>query len=103
VDCSGLVQTAFASQGIHLPRDAEQQAIVGKLVATRWHRDGLRRGDVLFFMGRRGAVSHTAIYLGDDQYIEASGSVKVSSFRAEDDGYSRSRDDNFCFAKRIIE
>jgi cell wall-associated NlpC family hydrolase len=103
VDCSGLVQTAFASHGVHLPRDAEQQAIVGKLVATRWHRDALRRGDVLFFMGRRGAVSHTAIYLGDDQYIEASGSVKFSSFRADDDGHSRSRDDSFCFAKRIIE
>jgi len=103
VDCSGLVQTAFASQGIHLPRDAEQQAIVGNLVATRWHRDALKRGDVLFFMGRRGTVSHTAIYLGDGQYIEASGSVKISSFRADDDGYSRSRDDSFCFAKRMIE
>ena len=103
VDCSGLVQTAFASQGIYLPRDAEQQAIVGKLVATRWHRDALRRGDVLFFMGRRGTVSHTAIYLGDDQYIESSGRVKISSFRADDDGYSRSRDDSFCFAKRMVE
>ena len=103
VDCSGLVQTSFASQGIHLPRDAEQQAIVGKLVATRWHRDALRRGDVLFFMGRRGTVSHTAIYLGNDEFIEASGKVQVTSFNPAHPNYAKGRDEGFCFAKRVLD
>ncbi len=104
VDCSGLVQTSFASQGIHLPRDAEQQASVGKLVATRWHRDGLRRGDLLFFLGRRGVISHTAIYLGDKKLIEASdGGVKISSFDPNDANYAKHRDMTFCFAKRVLE
>ena len=97
------MQTAFASQGIHLPRDAEQQAIVGKLVATRWHRDALRRGDVLFFMGRRGTVSHTAIYLGNDEFIEASGKVQVTSFNPSHPNYAKGRAEGFCFAKRIID
>jgi gamma-D-glutamyl-L-lysine dipeptidyl-peptidase len=103
VDCSGLVQTAFSSQGIHLPRDAEQQALVGRLVATRWHRDALRRGDILFFMGRRGSVSHTAIYLGDGEFIEASGRVRLSSLDPRHPNYIKGRDEGFCFAKRVLD
>jgi cell wall-associated NlpC family hydrolase len=99
VDCSGLVQQSFASQGIHLPRDAEQQALVGRLVATRWHRDALRRGDLLFFMGRRGVISHTGIYLGEGKFIEsADGGVKISDFTPD----SR-RFESFCFAKRVLD
>jgi cell wall-associated NlpC family hydrolase len=104
VDCSGLVQTAFASQGINLPRDAEQQASVGKLVATRWHRDNLRRGDLLYFLGRRGIIAHTGIYLGNNEFIEAAdGGVKVSSFDAKAENYAGHRDETFCFAKRVLE
>lgn len=99
VDCSGLVQRAFASQGIHLPRDAEQQALVGRLVATRWHRDALRRGDLLFFMGRRGFISHTGIYLGENRMIEsADGGVRVSDFAEGSSLWQR-----FCFAKRVLD
>jgi cell wall-associated NlpC family hydrolase len=99
VDCSGLVQQSFASQGVHLPRDAEQQALVGRLVATRWHRDAMRRGDLMFFMGRRGTITHTAIYLGDGEMIEsADGGVKVSPFR---EGTPRWQ--SFCFAKRVLD
>ena len=104
VDCSGLVQTAFASQGINLPRDAEEQASVGRLVATRWHRDALRRGDLLFFLGRRGLIAHTAVYLGDKQMIEAADSgVKISSFDPTDTNYAKHRDETFCLAKRVLE
>lgn len=99
VDCSGLVQQAFASQGVHLPRDAEQQALVGRLVATRWHREPMRRGDVMFFLGRRGFIAHTAIYLGDGKLIEsADGKVRVSDFHP-----GLPRWENFCFAKRVLE
>jgi cell wall-associated NlpC family hydrolase len=103
LDCSGLVQRAFEAVGLYLPRDAEQQAIVGKLVATRGHRNALRRGDVLFFLGRRGFVAHTAIYLGDGEFIEASGRVKISSFNPAHANYARGRAEGFCFAKRIID
>jgi hypothetical protein len=62
VDCSGLVQSSFQAAGVNLPRDAYQQSYMGRLVATRWHRDGLRRGDTLYFLGRSGKINHTAIY-----------------------------------------
>jgi hypothetical protein len=104
VDCSGLVHTAFRSQGLRMPRDADQQALAGKLVATRWHRSTLRRGDVLFFLGRRGTISHTAIYLGNNEYLEATSPVvTVTSFDPSAKNYSKRRDEGFCFAKRVFD
>jgi cell wall-associated NlpC family hydrolase len=103
-DCSGLVRCAFKSIDINLPRDADQQYLVGRLVATRSCRAGLRRGDTLYFLGRRGTIHHTALYLGDDQYIEATDPVvKITSLRKGDPQYSEKRDQSFCFAKRILE
>jgi cell wall-associated NlpC family hydrolase len=103
LDCSGLVQRSFKAACVNLPRDADQQALVGRMIATRWCRDLLRRGDVLFFLGRRGTVSHTAIYLGDGKYIEAAGSVKISNFDDANDESGHRRADSFCFARRVFE
>jgi cell wall-associated NlpC family hydrolase len=103
-DCSGLVRASFKAAGVVMPRDADQQSLVGRLVGTRWHRSSLRRGDTLFFLGRRGNISHTAIYLGDGKMIEATSPVvTVSSFNPSDEDYSERRDDTFCYAKRVIE
>jgi hypothetical protein len=104
VDCSGLVQRSMKEVGVMMPRDADQQSLVGKLVATRWHRSSLRRGDLLYFIGRRGTIHHTAIYLGENQLIEAADpGVKVSSFNSSDQNYEKKRDDSFFFAKRVLE
>jgi hypothetical protein len=104
VDCSGLVQSSFQAVGVNLPRDAYQQSYMGRLVATRWHREGLRRGDTLYFLGRSGKISHTAIYLGDGRYLEASGrDVHYTSFIPGDPDYEVGKDRSFCFAKRLFE
>lgn len=104
IDCSGLVQTSFQTQDVRLPRDADQQAYVGQLVATRGYREGLRVGDTLYFMSRTGRIAHTALYLGDHQYIEAaSPGVKVTSFDPTAKNYDARRDRSFCFAKRILD
>lgn len=104
IDCSGLVYTAFRSQGIRLPRDADQQALTGRLVATRWHRSSLRRGDVLFFLGRRGTIHHTAIYLGNNEILEATDpGVSINSLDPKAPNYAKKRDESFCFAKRIFD
>ncbi len=104
VDCSGLVQSSFQAVGVNLPRDAYQQSYMGRLVATRWHREGLRRGDTLYFLGRSGKISHTAIYLGDGRYLEASGrDVHYTSFIPGDPDYEAGKDRSFCFAKRLFE
>ena len=104
MDCSGLVNLAYRSAGVTLPRDADQQSLVGSLVATRWHRSAMRKGDVMFFLSRRGTISHTAIYLGDNQYIEATDpGVKITSLDEKSEDYERRRDEGFAFAKRVLE
>ncbi len=103
VDCSGLVQSAYQSLGIYIARDASQQMYNGKMVATRWYREDLKPGDLLYFLGGTGKVTHTAIYVGDDQYVEASGKVKYTSFNPDHENYSERRDKGFCFAKRLFE
>ncbi len=104
VDCSGLVQVAFGAEGLNLPRDSNQQVYLGKLVATRWYREGLRPGDTLYFLGSRGKIRHTGIYLGDDRYIEAvRPTVRITSFDSEDEDYSARRAASFAFAKRLLD
>jgi cell wall-associated NlpC family hydrolase len=104
IDCSGLVHESFRAAGVSLPRDADQQSLAGTLVATRWHRSSLRRGDILFFLGRRGTVAHTALYLGDGKYIEAAEPVvRISTFDEILPGKDRPRGGTFCFAKRVLE
>ncbi len=104
VDCSGLVQIAFAAAGAHLPRDSNQQVLLGELSATRWCRSTLRRGDTLYFLGKHGRIRHTAIYLGDDRYLQAeSPVVRISSFDPQDPDYDAARDASFAFAKRWFD
>ncbi len=104
IDCSGLMQHAFSTVGLLLPRDTDQQALVGRLTATRWHREEMRRGDLVFFMNSRGRINHTGVYLGDGKMLESGGpGVRVLSFNPEDPDYNEKRDRRFCFAKRVIE
>jgi len=104
IDCSGLVQLAFKTHGINLPRDADQQCRVGSLVAVRNDRTDLRRGDLLFFLSHHGTINHVAIYLGNSTFIQASGDkVKIGSFDRNAGNYDKEHDLGFCFAKRLLE
>ena len=67
-DCSGLVQAAFASVGVILPRDSYQQEAFTDSVAIA----DLQPGDLLFF-GTRDRTTHVALYLGEGRYIHSSG------------------------------
>jgi hypothetical protein len=69
-DCSGLLQSAFASVGVWLPRDAYQQ----EGFCERVERDFACRGDLVFFGSAR--ATHVGLYLGDGQYIHSSGKEK---------------------------
>jgi hypothetical protein len=104
VDCSGLVQQSYASVGLFLPRDAYQQFYVGQLSATRWHMAGLRRGDTLYFLAADGKIRHTAIYLGDDKFIQAvMPHARISSFNPKDPEYDAGHRASFAFAKRLLD
>lgn len=74
-DCSGYVQHVFAMLGIHLPRTADAQYDVGKRVVG-----SLRPGDLVFFQTYTAGVSHVGIYIGNDNFVNASDhGVMVSS------------------------
>ena len=64
-DCSGLVLYAFAGAGIKLPHYSGSQYELGRKIPTAQ----MRRGDVLFW--GPGGAQHVALYLGNDQMIEA--------------------------------
>ncbi|MGA1623862.1 MAG: C40 family peptidase, partial [Synechocystis sp.] len=81
-DCSGLMQAAFASQGIWLPRDSYQQAaFCDRVVDVRNVKtpefeieqalSQLLPGDLLFFGSQR--IDHVGLYLGNGQYLHSSG------------------------------
>ena len=75
-DCSGLVQSAFASSGIWIPRDAYQQekfcqnialdieSLSGKLIP----------GDLLFF-GPSEKCTHVGLHIENGFYIHSSGAI----------------------------
>ena len=65
-DCSGLVYTIFKAHGVLLPRDAQDQAVVGTPVA----RQSLQPGD-LVFLAAGGAVHHVALYAGSGMLLDS--------------------------------
>ena len=70
IDCSSLVQNAFASCGYRLPRTAAQQARVGIPVSP----ENLQPGDRLYFSASGTRVDHTGLYMGNGLFVHASGS-----------------------------
>lgn len=70
-DCSGLMQAAFASVGVWLPRDSYQQASFTHTIEA----SALEPGDLLFFQETT-RVSHVALYLGDGNYLHSSGTER---------------------------
>lgn len=73
MDCSGFVRVCYMAAGIILPRDASQQAAVGREVGA----DELEPGDLLFFGNpdsRR--INHVAIYEGEGRFLHSSGRVR---------------------------
>ncbi|MFF8836135.1 C40 family peptidase [Streptomyces sp. NPDC015130] len=65
-DCSGLVQAAYASVGIDLPRISSDQSSRGTSVSL----SNLQPGDVLYWGSRSGSY-HVAIYVGGGKYVGA--------------------------------
>jgi hypothetical protein len=67
-DCSGLMQAAFYSQGIWLPRDSYQQEAFVEQVPI----DRMLPGDLIFF-GTPEKTDHVALHTGELRYIHSSG------------------------------
>lgn len=103
IDCSGFVQMVYRSQGINLARDADEQSVTGKLVGFRGYRDDLLPGDTLYFTSHNGRITHTGLYIGNNEFIQAvEPHVMISSLDPKAANYSEKHDKGFVFAKRII-
>ena len=67
-DCSGYIRYVFKNFNINLPRTSADQFRVGKSV----NKDELQPGDLVFFSNTyKTGISHTGIYLGNDEFISA--------------------------------
>ena len=72
-DCSGLMQRAYASAGIWIPRDAYLQERFCQPVAVRPGQvQLLEPGDLIFF-GTPQRCSHVGLHLGGGRYLHSSG------------------------------
>jgi cell wall-associated NlpC family hydrolase len=63
LDCSGLVQQVYRLNGVALPRDADQQAMLGRRV------EEARAGDLMFFGAE--SVTHVALATSATEFINA--------------------------------
>ncbi|MFB3786339.1 MAG: NlpC/P60 family protein [bacterium] len=99
IDCSGFVRYAYHGIGIHLPRDADQQFLMGKISALPGLTGALAAGDLLFFSGEYGGITHVALALGPDEFIHARSRRGVIVTRMDEDPALRER---FLLAKRVI-
>ncbi len=68
-DCSGFTQMLLRARGIKMPRDADQQAAWKGVSAI--DRKDLQPGDLLFFGSSPKKITHTGMYIGDGQFIQA--------------------------------
>ena len=80
-DCSGFTKYVFAHSGVSLPRMADEQYLIGASVS----KGNLIPGDLVFFSTYEPGVSHTGIYVGNNQFISAttSSGIHIDSLDSE--------------------
>ncbi len=76
IDCSGFTQMVFRLIGIALPRDAYQQAELGKTIDFVAET---QVGDLAYFDNDEGRITHVGIVLNEQQIIHASGKVRIDT------------------------
>jgi hypothetical protein len=112
MDCSGFTKTSYLLNGIVLPRDASQQALVGDKVdilendtlSISKALKNLIPGDHLFFAGdkRNRRVTHTAIYIGNGDFIQAAGLVRINSMISSSKNYDDFQSRTLVGARRVL-
>jgi len=98
IDCSGLVQIAFKSIGIDLPRDASQQVKFGENVDFITEANV---GNVAFFQNEEGKVIHTGIMAGNGMILHASGKVRIDP--VDSTGIFNKKSEQYTHYLRVIK
>ncbi|MDO4594808.1 MAG: NlpC/P60 family protein [Tissierellia bacterium] len=81
MDCSGLTMLAWASAGVSLPHNAQEQCnVLSDRTSTDY--DNIQPGDLIFYSYNGSNIDHVSIYAGDGLIIHAAnesvGVVKAS-------------------------
>ncbi len=104
LDCSGFVMQSYALNNLYLPRDSDEIANVGRMIGYPGWMEAMLPGDLLFFVGSRRMITHTAIYLGNGRIINSRDKgVQIQSLNPDDPDYSDNLERRFAFAKRIFD
>lgn len=104
-DCSGLMQAAFSSVGIWLPRDAYQQQLFVQAI----DREELELGDLIFFSKDKNQITHVALYLGSGRYIHSSGreigrnGIGIDELSTEGDSVTQAYYKQFHSCGRVVQ
>ncbi len=100
-DCSGFVKYVYRENGVNLPRTSRQMAHAGRSVPARIR--SLREGDLMLFTGKKGVISHVALYAGNNQILHSSSSG--NGVRYDDLSSKRGRYyvNHFIRARRVTE
>jgi gamma-D-glutamyl-L-lysine dipeptidyl-peptidase len=107
LDCSGYAKTVLRMNGLELPRDTDQQAREGTAVAIDDAMSQLKKGDLLFFGTKATAerperISHVGIYMGNGEFLHASGLVRRNSLLPSSPIYSESLRQRLLHVKRVL-
>lgn len=107
MDCSGFTKTILFMHGIILMRDASQQAYTGLPVDISKGYGNLQVGDLMFF-GKKATgdkkerVRHVGFYVGNNEFIHASGCIRISSLDPNKENYDETNTKEFIRAARVI-
>ncbi len=99
IDCSGLLVKVFASHGIYLPHNSDEQSRYGKKISVR---DELEKGDLVFFIRSYKTnrfITHSGIYIGNNKFIHASSSKGVTITSMSNPWWN----DRFIFGTRLFD
>ncbi len=110
IDCSGFTSTVYFINGVILQRDASQQIKYGTEAANKFEFKNLLAGDLLFFTDnsylgdkeKSKKITHVGMYIGDTEFIHASGKVKINSMDSTRNNFNPEYRDTFKKAIRII-
>jgi hypothetical protein len=109
MDCSGFTKTVYLLNGQQLSRDASQQVNEGELIETPNKTFAqLKSGDLLFFGETATAhkperVVHVAMWIGNNEFIHASGHIRVTSVDPTAPNFDAYELNRFLRAKRVMK
>ncbi len=107
IDCSGFTSNVYFMSGTLLQRDASQQTKYGEEITSTYDYRNLKPGDLLFY-GRKASdslperVTHVAMYIGDTEFIHASGKVRINSINSTRNNFIPEYVPRFVRTVRII-